>query len=63
MTYRLMAEWATDLLAEKLSVNEPCTTHIKPLPGSNEPKNKPKKTARIVTVSYTHLTLPTISWG
>ncbi|WP_045985196.1 anaerobic glycerol-3-phosphate dehydrogenase subunit A [Vibrio coralliilyticus] len=52
MTYRLMAEWATDLLAEKLSVNEPCTTHIKPLPGSNEPKNKPKKTASIVKPVY-----------
>ncbi|NRB68069.1 MAG: anaerobic glycerol-3-phosphate dehydrogenase subunit A [Vibrio sp.] len=52
MTYRLMAEWATDLLAEKLSVSEPCTTHITPLPGSNKPVSKPKKTASIVKPVY-----------
>ncbi|MDK2675077.1 anaerobic glycerol-3-phosphate dehydrogenase subunit A, partial [Vibrio vulnificus] len=36
MTYRLMAEWATDVVAKKLGNNKACETHIKPLPGSNE---------------------------
>ncbi len=32
MTYRLMAEQATDLACEKLGVKEKCTTHLKALP-------------------------------
>lgn len=36
MTYRLMAEMATDLLCEKLDTKVTCKTAIKPLPGSNE---------------------------
>ncbi len=34
MTYRLMAEWATDLVCKKLGVNKPCVTMCTPLPGS-----------------------------
>lgn len=36
MTYRLMAEWATDLVCEKLNVSEKCTTADENLPGSRE---------------------------
>ncbi len=41
MTYRLMAEWAVDLACEKLRVDVPCTTHERPLPGSETPSNRP----------------------
>lgn len=34
MTYRLMAEWATNKVCEKLGVTTPCTTAEAPLPGS-----------------------------
>ncbi|RLM16140.1 sn-glycerol-3-phosphate dehydrogenase subunit A [Gibbsiella quercinecans] len=34
MTYRLMAEWATDKVCEKLGVNVPCSTAAAALPGS-----------------------------
>lgn len=37
MTYRLMAEWATDALCRKLGNTHPCTTADRPLPGSQEP--------------------------
>ena len=37
MTYRLMAEWATDALCRKLGNTVPCTTAETPLPGSQEP--------------------------
>lgn len=36
MTYRLMAEWVTDMACKKLGVNKPCETAVKPLPGSEE---------------------------
>lgn len=36
MTYRLMAEWATDLVCRKLSVEKPCETADNPLPGSEK---------------------------
>ncbi len=36
MTYRLMAEWATDLVCKKLNKTARCTTAEKPLPGSSE---------------------------
>lgn len=36
MTYRLMAEWATDLICKKVGVNEVCRTAEIPLPGSVE---------------------------
>lgn len=35
MTYRLMAEYATDLVCKKLGVNRPCHTATTPLPGSD----------------------------
>ncbi|MDF7680609.1 anaerobic glycerol-3-phosphate dehydrogenase subunit A [Enterobacteriaceae bacterium ESL0689] len=34
MTYRLMAEWATDAICRKLAITAPCTTAERPLPGS-----------------------------
>lgn len=34
MTYRLMAEWATNAVCEKLGNTTPCTTAAVPLPGS-----------------------------
>lgn len=37
MTYRLMAEWATDALCRKLGNTRPCTTADRALPGSQEP--------------------------
>ncbi|HFQ4949520.1 TPA: anaerobic glycerol-3-phosphate dehydrogenase subunit A [Vibrio vulnificus] len=52
MTYRLMAEWATDMVAKKLGNNKACETHIKPLPGSNEMPKTHKKTASIVKPVY-----------
>lgn len=36
ITYRLMAEWATDLACKKLNKTALCTTADVPLPGSNE---------------------------
>lgn len=40
MTYRLMAEWATDKVCEKLGVNSPCTTAQDALPGSVSRRRK-----------------------
>ncbi|MEO3739666.1 anaerobic glycerol-3-phosphate dehydrogenase subunit A [Kosakonia sp. WA-90] len=37
MTYRLMAEWATDAVCRKLNHSAVCTTASAPLPGSKEP--------------------------
>ncbi|MGF1776886.1 anaerobic glycerol-3-phosphate dehydrogenase subunit A [Vibrio nomapromontoriensis] len=34
MTYRLMAEQTTDIIAKKLNNTQPCLTKVKPLPGS-----------------------------
>ncbi|MCM1448745.1 MAG: anaerobic glycerol-3-phosphate dehydrogenase subunit A [Clostridiales bacterium] len=34
MTYRLMAEWATDMACRKLNIDKKCETAVKPLPGS-----------------------------
>lgn len=36
MTYRLMAEWATDLVCKKLNNSKQCDTAEAPLPGSKE---------------------------
>ncbi|HII3694420.1 TPA: anaerobic glycerol-3-phosphate dehydrogenase subunit A [Pasteurella multocida] len=36
MTYRLMAEWATDLVCKKLNKHAECVTATQPLPGSSE---------------------------
>lgn len=44
MTYRLMAEWATDAVCRKLNYSVPCTTARDPLPGSREPIDTARKT-------------------
>lgn len=36
MTYRLMAEWTTDLICKKLNLSAACTTAEEKLPGSRE---------------------------
>lgn len=36
VTYRLMAEKASDLICQKMGVTASCSTHLKPLPGSKE---------------------------
>jgi len=43
MTYRLMAEWATDAVCRKLNHHAPCTTATAPLPGSREPTEQALK--------------------
>ncbi len=48
MTYRLMSEMAADLACKKLNVGKKCSTHKRPLPGS-EIKNFPGKSSRIFT--------------
>ena len=45
MTYRLMAEWATDAVCRKLGNTTACTTASAPLPGSRE---EPEATLRKV---------------
>ncbi|MBY8179693.1 anaerobic glycerol-3-phosphate dehydrogenase subunit A [Vibrio fluvialis] len=52
MTFRLMAEWATNLVAEKLGNTAACETHTRPLPGSNETPKTVKKTASIAKPVY-----------
>lgn len=52
MTYRLMAEWATDLVAKKLGNHTPCETHTRALPGSNETPKQVRKTASIAKPVY-----------
>jgi glycerol-3-phosphate dehydrogenase len=37
MTYRLMAEKASDLICKKIGREVPCSTHLKPLPGASRP--------------------------
>ena len=39
MTHRLMAEKTSDFLCEKMGINMPCLTHLKPLPGANKRTN------------------------
>ena len=46
MTYRLMAEWATDLICKKLAVDKVCETADKPLPGSEKDDFSMKKASR-----------------
>ena len=48
MTYRLMAEWATDAVCRKLGNTRPCTTADVPLPGSQESTEKTLK--RIISL-------------
>ena len=43
MTYRLMAEWATDLVCKKLNKSAECKTATTALPGSNQSDEETKK--------------------
>ena len=43
MTYRLMAEWATDLLCKKIGNSQKCRTAELPLPGSTEKRKDVEK--------------------
>ncbi len=45
MTYRLMAEWATDKICEKLGLQVACSTAQRPLPGS-EPASENQPSIR-----------------
>ena len=38
ITYRLMAEKASDLICEKMGISIPCSTHLIPLPGADQPR-------------------------
>ncbi len=40
MTYRLMAEWATDLVCKKLNKTARCVTAEQALPGSTESRQE-----------------------
>ena len=48
MTYRLMAEWATDLACRKLGVDKKCQTAEICLPGSEETKAEKKSSSQHV---------------
>lgn len=52
MTYRMMAEWTTDLVAKKLGNTMPCITHEKPLPGSEQASDNIKHTASLAKPVY-----------
>lgn len=51
MTYRLMAEWATDLVCKKLNIAQNCTTKEDKLPGSRE--SKEEITKKIISIPHT----------
>ena len=51
MTYRLMAEWTTDLVCKKLNVNVKCDTAEEKLPGSRENENEITK--KIISIPKT----------
>lgn len=51
MTYRLMAQEATDLICKKLNVRKGCTTHKKPLPGSERKSSYKKNIKRFTGIS------------
>lgn len=52
MTYRLMAEMATDLVAKKLGNTQQCSTHTRSLPGSKGASIEAKKTASLAKPVY-----------
>lgn len=51
MTYRLMAQWATDLACKKLGVDRPCLTAEVPLPGSEAETDVEKGRAHVIGLS------------
>ncbi len=58
MTYRLMAEDATNMACQKLGVNKACETGVTPLPGSEVTTEQPaKKTVAVMAAEGRHGTL------
>lgn len=51
MTYRLMAEIATDMVCKKLNIDKKCQTHIDPLPGSEQQTNSSEEKKHIISLS------------
>ena len=51
MTYRRMAEIATDLACKKLGVDKPCETAVTPLPGSEETASDEHRRQHIIELS------------
>jgi glycerol-3-phosphate dehydrogenase len=51
MTYRLMAEMATDLACKKLKIKKKCTTHKIPLPGSEKRSSAKKRIKQFTGIS------------
>lgn len=51
MTYRLMAEIATDMVCKKLDIDKKCQTHIDPLPGSEQQTNSSEEKKHIISLS------------
>ncbi|MFC0966288.1 anaerobic glycerol-3-phosphate dehydrogenase subunit A [Pasteurella multocida] len=51
MTYRLMAEWATDLVCKKLNKHADCVTATQHLPGSSESRLETNK--RVISLPST----------
>lgn len=51
MTYRLMAQEATDLACRKLGVDKPCMTAVAPLPGSEPDAGDEDRSAHIIELS------------
>lgn len=52
MTYRLMAEWATDLVCKKLNRQDPCTTASEKLPGSRKDVAAVRKKINFIPPPY-----------
>lgn len=50
MTYRLMAEWVTDLVCRKLGVSVGCTTASTPLPGSKDVPARAKSRKEFISL-------------
>lgn len=57
MTYRLMAEWATNMACEKLGVNAPCRTAELPLPGSEPEAPEKQEKSHIISLSTEQLAI------
>ena len=51
MTYRLMAEEATDMVCRKLHIDRPCETAVVPLPGSEPTAEDEERRANIIELS------------
>ena len=57
MTYRLMAEWATDLVCKKLGIDAVCRTAEIPLPGSTENRREVDRKLRNKPLAQRHSTI------